>query len=337
MTLRVLMLMALLGCRAEPEETGDTGEPVDTADTADSAPPDADGDGSPDAEDCDDTNPAVNPAADEVCNDVDDDCDGTTDIGARDAGRWYDDDDGDGYGVELLVSCEQPEGSAAAGGDCDDGDAATHPNAEEPCDDPVDRNCDGSVSYADVDEDGVPACEDCDDTNAAAAPGALEVCDGADNDCDTEVDEAGAEGESTWYADADTDGWGDASAAVTACDAPEGFVADATDCDDTNTAINPAATEVCDDADVDEDCDGQADDAGAGGVSTWYADSDGDGWGDASATLTACDASPGYVSDNTDCMDTDASVNPAAAEVCGDAVDQDCDGADPACDTGSPE
>ena len=49
------------------------------------------------------------------------------------------------------------------------------------------------------------------------------------------------------------------------------------DCDDTDPSVHPGATEVCDAADTDEDCDGSADETGAGGETTWYADLDGDG------------------------------------------------------------
>jgi hypothetical protein len=70
----------------------------------------------------------------------------------------------------------------------------------------------------------------------------------------------------------------------------------------------------------------------AGGP-TRYADVDGDGFGDADAALPVCSAPDDFVTDATDCNDGDPSVNPAAAEVCGDEIDQDCDGVDLACDT----
>ena len=142
-----LIALALIGCRSVPEEVpaGD-----DTADTA-FAPlddtgatvvrDDVDADGFLAADDCDDANPAVNPAADEVCNGFDDDCDGTVDLSASDAEAWFDDDDGDGYGVERLVSCEQPDGFVLTGGDCDDGNVEIHPGAAEVCGDETDNDC----------------------------------------------------------------------------------------------------------------------------------------------------------------------------------------------------
>ncbi|MBM4393999.1 MAG: putative metal-binding motif-containing protein, partial [Deltaproteobacteria bacterium] len=114
---------------------------------------------------------------------------------------------------------------------------------------------------------------------------------------------------------------GDASSSTVACDAPSGSVADATDCDDGEASVNPAATEVCDG--VDDDCDGTIDDGLA--TSTWYEDNDGDGYGDASSSTVACDAPAGSVANATDCDDGEASVNPTATEVC-DGLDNNCDG-----------
>src|SRR5207247_10956188 len=86
--------------------------------------------------------------------------------------------------------------------------------------------------------------------------------------------------------------------------APVGYVSNSTDCDDTNPAINPGATEVCNG--VDDNCDGQIDE---GVQSTFYADADNDTYGNAAVTTLACSAPAGYVSDNTDCNDNDASVH----------------------------
>ena len=137
--------------------------------------------------------------------------------------------------------------------------------------------------------------------------------------CDGEVDEGV---ETTFYTDTDGDGYGDSNSAVTvdACDAPSGYVTDNTDCDDTNAAVNPAASEVCND--IDDNCDGQVDE---GVQTTFYADNDEDGYGNSSDAIDACDTPSGYVTDNTDCDDTDAGVNPGASEVC-NGIDDNCDG-----------
>jgi hypothetical protein len=62
---------------------------------------------------------------------------------------------------------------------------------------------------------------------------------------------------STFYRDADGDGYGNESDSTEACSAPTGYVSDNTDCDDTNAAVNPGATEVCNG--IDDDCDGDVD------------------------------------------------------------------------------
>ena len=310
---------------------------------------------SADDTDCDDGDAAVNPGATELCNGVDDDCDGNTDEDdAADALTWYADDDADGYGdaAAITVACAQPSGHVADSTDCDDDDDDVYPGADETCDG-VDEDCDGSVDeeaidadtwYADADGDGygdstagVADCtqpsgtvavtgaadSDCDDGDAAINPAATELCDGADNDCDGDTDEDDADDAATWYADADGDGYGDAASTSVSCAQPSAFVADNTDCDDGDAAINPAATELCDG--VDNDCDGTVDEASASDAPTWYADTDGDGFGDATYSTVSCNAPAGFVSNAADCDDGDAAISPAATEVC-DNVDNDCDG-----------
>ncbi|MSQ00777.1 MAG: hypothetical protein EXR71_02665 [Myxococcales bacterium] len=298
--------------------------------------------------DCDDANADVHPGGDEWCNGEDDDCDGTSDEDALDPLTWYADTDEDGFGdvLNTTTACDSPAGYGPDSTDCDDADATINPLATEVCDG-VDNDCDGGIDlaaadpslwFADTDGDGfgdatnsTTACDvpsgyaadddDCNDTDSAINPLAAEVCDGIDNDCDGTIDD-GATGGTTWYADADGDGFGDPASAVFACDAPVDHLADGTDCDDADSAINPDATEVCDAAD--NDCDGTVD-VGAADPTTWYADADGDGYGDALTSTTACDAPSGYGADASDCDDTEAAVYPGAAEVC-DGLDNDCDG-----------
>jgi len=281
---------------------------------------------SADATDCDDTRDDIHPDATEICNGLDDDCDGDIDSTAVDALTWYVDVDGDGYGstVSTTLSCDQPSGYAATDDDCDDDDTAYNPGAaEDDCSDPNDYNCDGATGYVDGDGDGWAACEECDDSDADVNPDGTELCDSVDNDCDGTVDEDDAEDAATYYADTDGDGYGDASSTTEACSAPSGYVSDATDCDDADGSISPSATEVCDSAD--NDCDGTTDEDDASDASTWYADTDGDGYGDSSSTTEACEVPSGYVADATDCDDSDGDVSPSGTEVC-DSVDNDCDG-----------
>jgi hypothetical protein len=93
------------------------------------------------------------------------------------------------------------------------------------------------------------------------------------------------------------------------------------------SAINPDAVEVCDG--IDNDCDGQIDEDAV--FENYYADADGDGFGNPSESVSSCTAPSGYVVDNTDCNDNNAAINPGATEVC-DGLDNDCDGLT---DTGS--
>ncbi|MFN7145078.1 MAG: putative metal-binding motif-containing protein, partial [Myxococcota bacterium] len=236
---------------------------------------DADSDGYSDEVDCDEAHATVNPDADEVCDGMDNDCDGAIDEDVTDAGTWFPDADADTFGdpAGAVTGCEAPAGFVSDDTDCDDADAAV-------------------------------------------SPGSDEVCNLVDDDCDGDVDDADAslvDGE-TWYADADGDTHGDAGAARIACARPEGFVAAADDCDDTDAAVRPDALEVCDPGDVDEDCDGLSDDEDASvdpaGRATAYPDDDADGFGDATRPVSACDLPASTVADATDCLDTDGAVNP---------------------------
>jgi hypothetical protein len=93
---------------------------------------DADGDGFPAAEDCDDADADVNPDGTEVCDGVDNDCaDGIDDPGADDAHAIWVDADGDGYGdpARLAKSCNVLAGWVTNGDDCDDADPDVFPGA----------------------------------------------------------------------------------------------------------------------------------------------------------------------------------------------------------------
>ncbi|MEQ1568244.1 MAG: MopE-related protein [Myxococcota bacterium] len=92
--------------------------------------------------DCDDASSVVSPAGVEVCNAIDDDCDGEIDDGV--ASTWWADGDGDGYGSGVgVVSCDPVDGSATADGDCDDADRQVNPGVDDTPGDGLDANCDG--------------------------------------------------------------------------------------------------------------------------------------------------------------------------------------------------
>jgi hypothetical protein len=343
--------------------------------------------------DCDDAEAAVAPTATELCNDVDDDCDGTADEGAADAVTWYQDSDADDYGDVSVytTACDAPPGYVDNGDDCDDTDSTTSPVALEFCNS-NDDDCDGVVDeddavdagawYRDADGDTygaaalttqactapagyVASATDCNDANATSYPGATEYCNATDDDCDGTTDESTAADATTWWRDADGDGYGGTSTSSVSCTAPAGYVASSTDCNDGSAAISPAASETCDS--VDNDCDGSTDEGvtttyyrdadgdgyGTSGTTTsacsapsgyvsnasdcndssasvspdtiWYRDSDGDGYGDSSSTRAACTQPSGYVSNDDDCNDATASASPVDTESC-DGIDNDCDG-----------
>ena len=144
-------------------------------------------------EDCDDDDPASYPEAAELCDGVDNDCDGAVDEELEYL-DWYLDADGDGFGdpdqpFEGNPSCEATGGHVADASDCDDADAEVHPGVAEVCDG-VDGDCDPSTDLdggdADADGDGLLGCDgDCDDGDPEAYPGAPEDCsDPFDQDCD---------------------------------------------------------------------------------------------------------------------------------------------------------
>ncbi len=195
---------------------------------------------------------------------------------------------------------------------------------EEVCDDGEDQDCDGSdltCDDADQDSDGYSVNEgDCQDSDASINPGASESCDGSDNNCNGSVDEGVG---STFYQDADSDGFGSVGSTQTACSASTGYVSNSTDCNDSSAVSYPGATEICDG--LDNNCDGSTDE---GVLTTFYQDNDGDGFGAVAETQAACAAPSGYVTDNTDCDDASATVFPSATEIADNGIDEDCDGAD---------
>ena len=170
--------------------------------------------------------------------------------------------------------------------------------------------CDPPEGYADN-------ADDCDDNDSALNPGVPEVCDGVDNNCSGESDEGVT---ISYYVDLDGDGYGDMHAPKERCTPLEGELTQGGDCDDSDAAVSPDASEVCDDRD--NDCNGSVDE---GLTTTYYRDSDWDGYGSDTDLRDACSQPDGYLASAGDCDDQDAEIHPGAGEVC-DGVDNDCDG-----------
>jgi hypothetical protein len=301
------------------------------------------------ATDCNDANAAVKPLAPELCNAVDDDCDGATDEGLT-FHDYYPDGDGDGFGSDTataLSSCAPVSGRVTNRTDCNDGNAAINPGRAEVCNG-VDDNCSGLADeglptqnyYLDADNDGygranstpvascgpvsgrVTSSTDCRDLDPTAYPGAPEQCNGVDDDCDGTVDDGVATLD--YWVDGDGDGFGaSGTTPIASCSAITGRVTNSLDCNDTTSAVRPTAAETCND--VDDDCDTQVDEGLA--VLSYYPDGDGDGYGQQGATAQlSCRAVAGKVTNATDCNDANAAVKPLAPELC-NTVDDDCDGA----------
>ena len=293
---------------------------------------DADGDGyAVTVDDCDDARASVNPAQPEVCDGLDNDCNGVFDDGLT----CTSDLDGDGYSsyggdcddtdptrypgapegpcdyvdndcnglVDDGLGCEadnDSDGWDIYEGDCDDWDSAVHPDATELCDG-QDQDCDGApdLDEVDLDGDGWMVCAgDCDDAEPSTHPGAVEGCDNVDSDCDGDL----ADGAEDWDGDGlpdcvddDTDDDGDPNA---------------TDCADFDPDVYTGAPEACDGED--SDCDGDFVDG--------FGDLDGDGDPDCTDADIDGDGDPNA----GDCDDWNDAIYTGAPEDC-DATDSDCD------------
>ncbi len=285
--------------------------------------------------DCDDAIASVNPAAPELCNGRDDDCDTQIDDGVPQQ-LYFLDADMDGYGVDAMTMLGCNGGgsyTATRGGDCDDAHATVRPGLPDVCGDSLDNDCNGAVDdsmsrlwYRDADMDGygvtgmtIMACApsglftspvggDCDDMRMSVRPGGTETCDTLDNDCNGMIDDGVG---MTLYLDVDSDTYGVDGSAMQLC-APFGNyrATRGGDCDDARSAVHPGAADVCNTYGLDEDCSGTLDGPGE--------DADRDHY----AAAACCNATTGCL---VDCNANNASIYPGAPESC-NRIDDDCSG-----------
>ena len=304
---------------------------------------------------CAPANAEIHSNAVEICDAADNDCNGQVDeAGAEGCAEWYLDGDQDGFGANQAAICLcAPDYlyTASTAGDCEDGNPAIHPDAEEVCNG-LDDDCDGSgdpvdapgckIWYVDADADGygdsdkgqcmcgamtpyvVLVGADCEDLNVAVNPGQAEVCNGIDDNCDGDIDPPLVPGCINYFQDKDEDGWGVAEITKCLCEPKLPHTAlQAGDCSDLDSEVNPAADEVCNDKD--DDCDGKIDPAGTDGCVPHFKDGDQDGFGWLPVTKCLCLATQDFpVTNFGDCNDVDSGINPDQAELCND-VDDDCD------------
>ena len=243
---------------------------------------------------------------------------------------WYEDADGDTYGNanSSFNTCEPIPGYVLENDeDCDDSDPLEFP---------------GQTWYLDMDGDyysdgtSVTACErqpnylvyselnspddDCDDANAAIYPNATETCNNLDDDCNGIVDDGLPFYD--WYFDGDSDGYG-AGTPIHACEPPgSGHTTQGGDCDDNNPNVNPGVPEVSCNG-IDDNCNNEVDE-GSNPI-TWWADWDGDGYGDPNNSTVSCVQPGDFVDNDDDCNDNAININPSATEIC-DGFDNNCDG-----------
>ena len=251
---------------------------------------------------------------------------------------WYDgvdqdcgeDDDFD-QDEDGDASDSERDRTGGVGNDCNDEDGTVNSSAAETWYDGTDQNCDGESDY-DQDRDGYDSsdysygtADDCDDTKASVHPSTPgdevnEDCGTVyDDDCDGNTNDDDADSCVAYYDDADLDGYGDINDDRCLCTAEgtyteTGVTASNDDCDDTRSAVSPAAANESCSTTYDDDCDGVTNEQNGTSCTTYYYDGDNDSWGDSTSTQCWCATSGSYdVTRGTDCDDTDARTYPGVA------------------------
>jgi hypothetical protein len=277
---------------------------------------DADGDGFSLKEgDCDDQDPTTYPGAEELCDGIDNNCNKQIDEGA--ALTFFRDADNDGYGASTptVQACEPPTGFVENDQDCNDNAAAVHPGATELCNG-TDDNCDGAkdegFDIGGVCTAGVGACASS-GVKICAADGKSAVCNATPGNPTPELCGNGIDDNCNGSTDEGFDVGVACTVGIGACQRSGAKVC-STDGKSTVCNATPGSptAEVCNN--VDDNCNGQVDE-GLGTISC--------GQGGCEHTVAACiNGQPGVCIPGT-----------PKAEICGNGIDEDCNGSDLICVT----
>lgn len=258
---------------------------------------------------------------------------------------YFFDADGDGFGDLNFgyTLCSQPDGFVTISGDCNDSNFSVNENASELCNN-IDDDCDNLIDegfnlsnyFIDLDSDGfgnvssnIIACfqpmgyvsndTDCNDDEFLVNANAQEICNDLDENCNGQADDGLVF--INYYVDFDSDGFGSTDTIQNACSQPAGFVSNNLDCNDISFCVNAAAIEICNG--LDDDCNGAVDNGIV--FATFYADADGDSYGDPATGQDFClIPTELLVANGDDCNDANALVNPGATEIWENGIDDDC-------------
>ena len=272
---------------------------------------------------------------------------------------FYQDLDGDGFGNPNVSTdaCTQPVGYVLDNTDCNDNELQFIDADNDGFGSTTLVNCgvtnntdcnDNQLQYLDADNDGFGSTTlvDCGVTN--------------NTDCNDAIFNTNQL--VTYFQDFDGDGFGNPNISIQDCNQPQGYVTNNSDCDDTQilfidgdndgfgstilAACGVSNSSDCNDnlityADNDNDglgstlvvacgvsnsndCDDTNPTINA--LNTYYQDIDGDGFGNPNVTITSCSVPVGYTLNGNDCNDNNASIHPGAIDICGDGIDNDCNG-----------